>query len=280
MKTELFKGIVATNSVVALEERDIEDKAQQIFELAEDFAGFVEGLPKVYFKGSELREVKWNKFEEIKARFEAEISALNDENANLQRQIHALQQKRGDDIKKKEQKEHNVQNEQKELKRGFEVGDEVMVLHEVDVGTLDAATKTELKVGARGTVVEKIEESKAEDEFGNRVPIIGAIKIRFDFNDRAIVVQSADFKSLCLAGQVDSVSRNKVRELAHRGITLGALLDFYAGLGSKCFNNLKPETSMTVEVVKEAVIPITREKAASYTEYLQEGPKLATTQGW
>jgi hypothetical protein len=49
----------------------------------------------------------------------------------------------------------------------------------------------------------------------------------------------------------------KVKELAERGITLGALLGFYAGLGQRYMLHFNPDVHSTADVVRQAIIPLT-----------------------
>ncbi|CAK0864386.1 unnamed protein product [Prorocentrum cordatum] len=49
----------------------------------------------------------------------------------------------------------------------------------------------------------------------------------------------------------------KVAELANRGITLGALLDFYMGLGVRYMPHFDPDVHSTEDVARQAIIPFT-----------------------
>jgi len=49
----------------------------------------------------------------------------------------------------------------------------------------------------------------------------------------------------------------KVTELANRGLTLGALLDFYMGLGVRYMPHFDPDAHSTDDVVRQAIIPLT-----------------------
>jgi hypothetical protein len=49
----------------------------------------------------------------------------------------------------------------------------------------------------------------------------------------------------------------KVKELAERGITLGALLGFYAELGQRYMPHFNPDVHSTADVVRQAIIPLT-----------------------
>jgi len=49
----------------------------------------------------------------------------------------------------------------------------------------------------------------------------------------------------------------KVAELANRGFTLGALLDFYMGLGLRYMPHFDPDAHSTDDVVRQAIIPAT-----------------------
>jgi len=55
---------------------------------------------------------------------------------------------------------------------------------------------------------------------------------------------------------------NKVKELSERGITLGALLGFYAGLGQRYMPHFNPDVHSTADVVRQAVIPLTAGNSA------------------
>jgi hypothetical protein len=50
---------------------------------------------------------------------------------------------------------------------------------------------------------------------------------------------------------------DKVKELAERGITLEALLDFYSGLGQHYMLHFNPDVHSTADVVRQAIIPLT-----------------------
>ena len=62
----------------------------------------------------------------------------------------------------------------------------------------------------------------------------------------------------------------KVQELAHRSIDLESLLDFYEKLGSEVMKHYDPHASTTADVVRQAVIPLSRvgDGGVSYTDYL------------
>jgi len=64
---------------------------------------------------------------------------------------------------------------------------------------------------------------------------------------------------------------NKVKELSERGITLGALLGFYAGLGQRYMPHFNPDVHSTADVVRQAIIPLT----ANNSEF---GPCALSTQ--
>jgi len=62
----------------------------------------------------------------------------------------------------------------------------------------------------------------------------------------------------------------KVQELAHRSIDLESLLDFYEKLGSEVMKHFDPQVSTTADVVRQAVIPLSRvgNGGVAYTDYL------------
>ena len=50
----------------------------------------------------------------------------------------------------------------------------------------------------------------------------------------------------------------KVAELAGRGISLRHLLEFYKGLGQEYMHHYSPEHHRTSDVVRQAIIPLTK----------------------
>ena len=61
-----------------------------------------------------------------------------------------------------------------------------------------------------------------------------------------------------------------MKELAHRSIDLESLLDFYEKLGSEVMKHFDPQVSTTADVVRQAVIPLSRvgNGGVAYTDYL------------
>lgn len=78
--------------------------------------------------------------------------------------------------------------------------------------------------------------------------------------------------------------QDKVWELAGRGFTLKALLDFYRGLGRDYMPHYDPGRSRTRDVVRAAIIPLTRERQCSYAEVMMQGvwtePQTMVTHAW
>ena len=75
---------------------------------------------------------------------------------------------------------------------------------------------------------------------------------------------------------------NKVEDLAERGITLRALLDFYSQL-PRSMPHFDPRKHKTADVVRQAIIPISREKASSLSEILMAKslvPDRMVTHSW
>lgn len=100
--------------------------------------------------------------------------------------------------------------------------------------------------------------------------------IKFDGDARDVHVDWKDFPKFYPLTQVAELRRSKVRELAHRGIELGALLDFYGRLGGEHMPGFDPTTSTTADVVRDAVIPATAAHGKAYASVAHPGSKLAT----
>ena len=69
----------------------------------------------------------------------------------------------------------------------------------------------------------------------------------------------------------------KLQELAHRSIDLEHLLDFYGKLGCETMKSFKPSVSTTSDVVRQAVIPLSRTEfgGLAYTDALVAKGKLS-----
>jgi len=78
------------------------------------------------------------------------------------------------------------------------------------------------------------------------------------------VTRSYSLRSGALSADERTALSAKVDELAHRGVRLESLLDFYArdllGLdgGTRCMPSFRPAMSTTRDVVREAIIPVSR----------------------
>eukprot|EP00930_Biecheleria_cincta_P005639 TRINITY_DN106572_c0_g1_i1.p1 TRINITY_DN106572_c0_g1~~TRINITY_DN106572_c0_g1_i1.p1 ORF type:complete len:501 (+),score=87.65 TRINITY_DN106572_c0_g1_i1:144-1505(+) len=78
--------------------------------------------------------------------------------------------------------------------------------------------------------------------------------------------------SLCEHGDQDPLAhcdpvwREKTIELAGRGITVRSLLDFYDLLGTSVFLHYDPAKSLTNDVVRQAILPLSRRKLRSPEE--------------
>lgn len=75
----------------------------------------------------------------------------------------------------------------------------------------------------------------------------------------------------------------KVEELAGRGISLRAVMDFYKGLGRQYMKQFRPDGHTTKDVVREAIIPLTCEAMSSYAEQVMGGavrPRRLVTHHW
>ena len=76
----------------------------------------------------------------------------------------------------------------------------------------------------------------------------------------------------------------KVEELAGRGFTLDALIQFYKGLGKDYMEHFKGGMSTTADVVRSAIIPLSREQRCAYSEVMMRGaclkPAVMVTHGW
>lgn len=74
----------------------------------------------------------------------------------------------------------------------------------------------------------------------------------------------------------------KVEDLAHRGITLKALLDFYSQL-RQTMPHFDPAQHKTADVVRQAIIPMSQEQSCSLTEILMDKsvlPDRMVTHSW
>lgn len=69
--------------------------------------------------------------------------------------------------------------------------------------------------------------------------------------------------SLTDGDEIGEAWAQKVLELATRGFELGSLLDFYVMLGTSIMPGFDPERSTTNDVVRQAVIPLSRAKDGS-----------------
>mmetsp|Transcript_120248 Transcript_120248/g.256643 ORF Transcript_120248/g.256643 Transcript_120248/m.256643 type:complete len:459 (-) Transcript_120248:30-1406(-) len=89
----------------------------------------------------------------------------------------------------------------------------------------------------------------------------------------------------------DAVWNSTVDELAHRGVQLGQLLDFYDKLGTSVMPHFDARRSTTNDVVRQAVIPLswkptalTDREGVAYAQIMQQGrPVLAermVTHNW
>lgn len=76
----------------------------------------------------------------------------------------------------------------------------------------------------------------------------------------------------------------KVVELAGRGLTLEALLQFYCGLGSVYMLNFDPAVNTTADVVHRAVMPLSKAKQSSLATVMMKGvrtrPQKMVTHNW
>jgi len=75
----------------------------------------------------------------------------------------------------------------------------------------------------------------------------------------------------------------KVVELAHRGISVQDLLNFYKKLGSEVFPHYDPEVSTTHDVVRHAIIPLSRDWGSYAMLVSGDKPRLASkmvTHNW
>lgn len=86
--------------------------------------------------------------------------------------------------------------------------------------------------------------------------------------------------------QLDRDARwhQKVCELATRGFTLEALLNFYRTLGSSCMHHWDPSRHTTEDVVRQAIIPHTASARCALATMLMEGvpskPQKMVTHSW
>ena len=83
-KEDLFLGLTPTDHVCFLTEvPEIVDKARVVLPLANEFLSFMDNLCKVEIKSSDVADIKWNKFEELRKSLTAEMQALDDRNREL-----------------------------------------------------------------------------------------------------------------------------------------------------------------------------------------------------
>jgi len=76
----------------------------------------------------------------------------------------------------------------------------------------------------------------------------------------------------------------KVKELAHRAVTLEALVSFYLTLGRTCMTHFDPSRHTTNDVVRQAIIPLSSARESSMAEVLMNGaptrPQSMVTHNW
>lgn len=69
----------------------------------------------------------------------------------------------------------------------------------------------------------------------------------------------------------------KVQELAERGLTLEALFRFYRGLGGDYMPYYDPSRHTTTDVVRQAIIPLSRNARTDLAKVLMEGKRIRPT---
>jgi len=82
----------------------------------------------------------------------------------------------------------------------------------------------------------------------------------------------------------DEQWQEKVEELALRGFTLEALLEFYRGLGGDYMPHFDPSKHTTNDVVRQAIIPLSSKRASAYSEIMMDNvptrPDCMVTHNW
>lgn len=90
--------------------------------------------------------------------------------------------------------------------------------------------------------------------------------------------------SASLEPEDDSRWQGKVEELAGRGFSVDALLGFYALLGDTCMKHFDGDRSTTTDVVRHAIIPLSRQRQCAYSEVMMCGkriqPDCMVTHNW
>ncbi|CAE8619932.1 unnamed protein product [Polarella glacialis] len=83
---------------------------------------------------------------------------------------------------------------------------------------------------------------------------------------------------------VDRKWHAKVSELAERGFTLESLLSFYKRLGTDYMLHYKPDVHRTSDVVRQAIIPLSRPTGVAYAVTMMKGacslPDAIVTHNW
>ncbi|CAE8681313.1 unnamed protein product, partial [Polarella glacialis] len=83
---------------------------------------------------------------------------------------------------------------------------------------------------------------------------------------------------------VDRKWHAKVSELAERGFTLESLLSFYKRLGTDYMLHYKPDVHRTSDVVRQAIIPLSRPSGVAYAVTMMKGscslPDAFVTHNW
>ncbi|CAE8600903.1 unnamed protein product, partial [Polarella glacialis] len=83
---------------------------------------------------------------------------------------------------------------------------------------------------------------------------------------------------------VDRKWHAKVSELAERGFTLESLLSFYKRLGTDYMLHYKPDVHRTSDVVRQAIIPLSRPSGVAYAVTMMKGacslPDAIVTHNW
>lgn len=247
-------------SILCIEEdASAEDKSNELLSLSRQFKQSLGSMTAVPIHSGDVEDIKHDKFDQLVQRISDQIKEKDKENAELLQRLKVLDPAAAAKLKPeapaKADKEYNFLTRPK---HPFRKGDRVILL--------DAYEAESIGRKEPGHLASILQLGEGEDDMA---------KLRFDGDTEEIDVQWKDFHRFYRADHVEELKRNKVRELAHRGIELGALLDFYGKLW-ELMPDFEAEESTTAEVVKAAIIPASAKEGLAYSSIAHTEPRMAT----
>jgi len=254
----------------------VDAAGDEILPLPEMFKSFIKNLPRIEVTsaGATLN-VKWNKYDQLINDYSEEITRHLKEQETLRNLImerDAMAKSGLRNVEEGSEQEPDSEVEQSQTAQAeqslFKEGDKVVALAHGKF-TDKSGTTVELESGEQGTV--KAVDGKLFEVVFPRTEARANLRYR-DLRDRC-----------CLQTACEDKARETVRRLAHRGIALRDLLEFYGKL-PKVMSTWDPRNSTTFDVVRDAIIPETRKVMVSFAEKVNSGsPKLAmrmVTHNW